>query len=128
MKSAYKMGCSGTGNAHFSRFWSFLDKTKWRLIAQTAAWYTPLSHSISVNKRELWSKSIAQYETQLKHSPGCWHYSRWLCLAHWSSSRVQIATLKKTAFSSLHVTLKEWCGSSLYISCRGCSSTSCWSV
>ena len=66
--------------------------TKWRLI-ETTTWYMLLSHSLSVYKRELRSKSIAQYETQAKHSPGCCHSSRWLCLASLVVfARVQVAT------------------------------------
>ena len=54
MKSAYKRGCTATGNSHFLTLLRLLDKdaqTKWQ-PQTTDRRYSPLSHSVKVSSHE----------------------------------------------------------------------------
>ena len=68
MKSAYKRGCTVTGNSHFLTFLRLLDKdaqTKWR-PQTTDRRYSPLSHSVKVSSHEQGLQILLKPKNELK--------------------------------------------------------------
>ena len=68
VKSAYKRGCTVTGNSHFLTFLRLLNKdtqTKWR-PQTTDRRYSPLSHSVKVSSHEQGLQILLKPTNELK--------------------------------------------------------------
>ena len=68
VKSAYKRGCTVTGNSHFLTFLRLLNKdaqTKWR-PQTTDRRYSPLSHSVKVSSHDQGLQILLKPTNELK--------------------------------------------------------------